>query len=146
MVNTGGNVSWQEGEVFGGFHLQGGTITLQANPTTSGGTAQNWTSGTVTTLTGTFMIQGNTAINKTTPGDQICRRNPAIQTARRTLVRLVTVQVHRSRQKQSTVTRDPQPQPSICQYQQLWPKSPGATRSPITCPPASFPASHRDCR
>src|SRR4029453_18190515 len=42
-VNTGGMVSWQEGEVFGGFHLQGGTITLQnGSATCSGTTAQNW--------------------------------------------------------------------------------------------------------
>jgi autotransporter-associated beta strand protein len=78
-VNTGGMVSWQEGEVFGGFHLQGGTITLQnAGPTCSGGTAQSWTSGTVTG--GNFAIVGNTAINKTTSGTVFVTGNVAINT------------------------------------------------------------------
>ena len=34
-VNTGGTVNWQEGEVLGGFHLQGGTINFQQGGTTS---------------------------------------------------------------------------------------------------------------
>jgi autotransporter-associated beta strand protein len=77
-VNTGGTVSWQEGEVFGGFHLHGGTISLQANPTTSGGTQQSWTSGTLTG--GIFAISGNTAINKTTSGTVSVTGNVAINT------------------------------------------------------------------
>ena len=65
-VNTGGTMISQEGEVFGGIHLQGGTVNLQAGVTASGSTAQSWTSG---VLTGTnFTIAGNAAINKTTPG------------------------------------------------------------------------------
>jgi autotransporter-associated beta strand protein len=64
-VNTGGTVIWQEGETFGGFHLQGGTINMQSigGATTQG--TQNWTSGTVT---GAFAIGGIGAINKTTAG------------------------------------------------------------------------------
>jgi autotransporter-associated beta strand protein len=78
-VKTGGTVSWQEGEVFGGFHLQGGTINLQtASPTCSGGTPQSWTSGTLTG--GSFVIQGNTAINKTTPGTVFVTGNVGINT------------------------------------------------------------------
>ena len=66
-VNTGGTVNWQEGEVLGGFHLQGGTINFQQGGTTSNGaTAQSWTSGTLTGAT--FAFAGSAAINKTTAG------------------------------------------------------------------------------
>lgn len=68
-INTGGNVVWQEGEDFGGFHLAGGTITLQSGVNSVGTTVQSWTSGTVTTAgTGSFSIAGTAAINKTTSG------------------------------------------------------------------------------
>jgi autotransporter-associated beta strand protein len=78
-VNTGGMVSWQEGEDFGGFHLQGGTINLQQGTTNCFGTApQNWTSGTLTG--GNFAIAGNTAINKTTSGTVFVTGNVAINT------------------------------------------------------------------
>jgi autotransporter-associated beta strand protein len=66
-VNAGGTVNWQEGETFGGFNLNGGTINFQqGGVTSSGSTAQNWTSGTLTG--GAFTVAGNTAINKTTSG------------------------------------------------------------------------------
>lgn len=70
-VNTGGTANWQEGETFGGFHLQGGTIILQqggatCTPQTVTSPAQNWSSGIVTG--GNYTIGGTNPINKTTAG------------------------------------------------------------------------------
>jgi autotransporter-associated beta strand protein len=78
-VNSGGTVSWQEGEVFGGFHLQGGVINLQANSTSSGAGGQNWTSGTLTG--GNFNFAGNTAINKTSTNTVLVSGGIALNTA-----------------------------------------------------------------
>lgn len=80
-VNTGGVVSWQEGEDFGGFHLQGGTIVLQngganfpRNPS-----AQEWTHGTLTAPGAVFVLTANKEpINKTTPGTVIINGNAAL--------------------------------------------------------------------
>lgn len=76
-VNTGGTVSWQEGEDFGGFHLQGGTINLQfGGANCFGSTPQSWTSGTLTG--GSFAIQGDTGIDKTTAGTVFITGNASI--------------------------------------------------------------------
>jgi autotransporter-associated beta strand protein len=79
-VNTGGLVSWQEGEDFGGFHLQGGTINLQqGTANANGGSPQFWTNGTLTG--GNFLMGGtnaNNPINKTTAGTVFVTGNVAI--------------------------------------------------------------------
>jgi autotransporter-associated beta strand protein len=71
-VNTGGTVNWQEGQTFGGFHLQGGRLELTGGaPTTSGSTQQTWTHGSVVgnAYTGTaYNLGGSGIINKTTSG------------------------------------------------------------------------------
>lgn len=78
-VNSGGTVNWQEGETFGGFHLQGGTINLQqGSSTNSGTTAQTWTSGTLTG--GAFAVGGATAINKTTSGTVVITGGASVTT------------------------------------------------------------------
>jgi autotransporter-associated beta strand protein len=78
-INPGGMVSWQEAEDFGGFHLQGGTLTLQtAGANLVGATVQNWSSGTVTG--GAFALAGNAAIVKTTPGTVSVTGSAAINT------------------------------------------------------------------
>lgn len=70
QINTGGNVTWNIGEVIGGVHLQGGTLTFVGGGITSSGTSnQNWTGGTVTTSDATARnIGGAAPIIKTTPG------------------------------------------------------------------------------
>ncbi len=71
-VNTGGTVNWQEGQTFGGFHIQGGRLELTGGaPATSGSTQQTWTSGSVVgnAYTGTaYNVGGTGIINKTTSG------------------------------------------------------------------------------
>jgi autotransporter-associated beta strand protein len=68
-INSGGVVNWQEGEDFGGFNLNGGTLNLQqGNANTNGATAQSWTSG---SILGSFVYgagSGTRVINKTTSG------------------------------------------------------------------------------
>jgi len=81
-VNTGGNVVWEEGETFGGFHLAGGTIDLEQGGATSSGTSpQSWTSGTLTgTGGGAQAVGGAAAINKTTSGTVSITGNASITT------------------------------------------------------------------
>ena len=80
-VNAGGTVNWQEGETFGGVNLQGGLIDLQqGGMTSSGTTAQSWTSGTLTG-SGTNAVGGSTAINKTTSGTVIITGSARVTTS-----------------------------------------------------------------
>lgn len=65
-VNTGGQVVWQEGEDFGGFKLQGGTITsTSGNINFTGTAASEFQSGIINGPSG---FGGTAAVNKTTAG------------------------------------------------------------------------------
>lgn len=81
-VNNGGLVSWQEPQIFGGFHLDGGSIDLlYGNATANGTTAQIWTGGTVggNATTGTaYVVNGSAPIHKTTSGTLILTGAAAI--------------------------------------------------------------------
>ncbi len=81
-VNTGGLVVFEEGETFGGFHLQGGTIDLEQGSTSSSGTsAQSWTSGILTGSGASARnVGGAAAINKTTVGTVSVTGNASIST------------------------------------------------------------------
>jgi hypothetical protein len=47
-VNPGGTMITEEGEQFGGIHLQGGTVVLRAGTDSRGSTTQTWTGGILT--------------------------------------------------------------------------------------------------
>lgn len=71
-VNSGGLVSWQEGQALGGFNLLGGTIDLIGGTATTSGTgAQSWTHGSITGNAYTAAVNniaGTAPIIKTTEG------------------------------------------------------------------------------
>lgn len=66
-INTGGIVAFQEGEDFGGIHLNGGTVRLEQSGFSTTGTTQSmlWTSGIITTLDGgtsAYAIAGTASV------------------------------------------------------------------------------------
>ncbi|QDU31658.1 Hemolysin, chromosomal [Anatilimnocola aggregata] len=67
-ANTGGQILWEESEVFGGLNLRGGSLELRSGYIDIAGSIPSvFESGTIT-LNGGTVIQGDAVINKTTAG------------------------------------------------------------------------------